>query len=141
MKKVMTMRRIISIFIVISLLYGCSPNEKVQMYAPHPTNDEKEIVDLLAKKEELSEATAIFYDHTVVVGVQVDAMKKWKKKKIENNLQKELESKYAQHEVFVSADLKIKWELDKVLKDSNINQQQKLKKSLSRIRKLAKEET
>jgi len=122
------------------LLSACSNNPSTDFF--HAQNDAKEIETLekiLEKEESTSESLSVFFDHQLVVAVQVQPLSKFQKSKIEKRLQKKVEKEFPNHEVLVSSDLKIMWELkDLVKKDPN---DKALKKTLKDIQALAKEET
>lgn len=123
------------------LLSGCSNNNpNTDFY--HATQDKQEIEALkkiLSKEESISESLGVFFDHQLVVAVQVQPLSKFQKSKIEKRLQKKVEKEFPNHKVLVSSDLKIMWELKDLVKQKPNNKT--LKKTLKEIKALAKEET
>jgi hypothetical protein len=122
------------------LLSGCSGDKKIDLL--HAKQDEQELETLrfiLEDEEKMSESVGVFFDHQVVVAVQVHPLSKFRKEKIEKRISDELKKKFPDHEVFVSSDLKIMWELKDLVAQEPTDE--KLKKTLKDIQSLAKEET
>ena len=56
-----------------------------------------------------------------MLSIEIPTMKRFSKEKIEEKITKELENEYPNKEVIVIDDLKIKWEIEKIIeKDMNI---------------------
>ena len=66
-------------------------------------------------------------------------MKRFSKAKIEENIKKELEKEYPDKNVIVIDDLKIKWEIEKIIEKEH--ESKELTKSIEKILALSKEET
>jgi len=125
---------------VILLLAGCSDKPQVSTY--HVKDNKEEVAKLekaISDNQKISEGSGVFFDHQVVVSLQVKPMSKFQKRKITKSFEKEVKSLFPKHDVFVSSDLKITWELDKIIEKKPKNE--KLKKELDKIQALAKEET
>lgn len=125
---------------ILLLITGCSKEPKVTTY--HVDDDQEEIETLKSvfqNNENLSEAAGVFFDHQLVVSLQVKPLDKFKKEKIKQSIEKEVKSLFPEHDVFVSSDLKITWELKKIIEEKPTMDD--LKKDLDDIQALAKEET
>ena len=125
---------------ILLLVTGCSKEPKVTTY--HVDDDQEEIETLKSvfqNNENLSEAAGVFFDHQLVVSLQVKPLEKFKKEKIKQSIEKEVKALFPEHDVFVSSDLKITWELKKIIEEKPTMDD--LKKDLDDIQALAKEET
>ncbi|MET0786788.1 MAG: hypothetical protein ABWX61_08455 [Paenisporosarcina sp.] len=122
------------------LLSGCSGDSAIHLL--HAKQDEKELETLrfvLEDEEKMNESVGVFFDHQLVVAVQVHPLSKFRKEKIEKRITDLLKKKFPDHDVFVSSDLKIMWELKDLVEQKPTDE--KLKKTLKDIQSLAKEET
>lgn len=134
------MKKLWFISLILLGVAGCSEEFKVSTY--HVDNDQQEIETLtkvFKDNQNLSEAAAVFFDHQLVVSVQVQQMSKFKKEKIKKSIEKKVKSAFPDHDVYVSSDLKITWELKKII-NAQPNTDE-LKKDLKEVKALAKEET
>ena len=134
------MKKLWFISLILLGLAGCSEEFKVSSY--HIEGDQEEIETLSSVYKDnpnLSEAVAVFFDHQLVVSVQVKQMSKFKKEKITKSLEKKVKSAFPDHKVFVSSDLKITWELKDIIEEQPTAEE--LKKDLKKVKELAKEET
>lgn len=134
------MRKFWWVSCVLLLLTGCSNDSQVSTY--HVDDDQQEIEllqTLLKDNQHISEADVVFFDHQLVVALQVNPLSKFKKVKITKNVEKEVKSLFPDHEVFISSDLKISWELKKIIKEKPTMED--LKKDLDDIQALSKEAT
>ena len=125
---------------ILIVVAGCSDGPKVSTY--HVDDDQQEIETLqkvFTDNQNLSEAAGVFFDHQLVVSLQVQPMSKFKKEKIEKSIEKEVKSLFPDHDVFVSSDLKITWELKKIIDEQPTTDD--LKKDLADLQALAREET
>ncbi|WP_342533970.1 YhcN/YlaJ family sporulation lipoprotein [Lysinibacillus sp. FSL K6-0057] len=125
------------LLVVLSLLNGCAEKEKFIVYGS-PQN-ESEVEALIKEEDYVDRSTVIQYDDSMLVAVQIEPWKKWKKTKLEKKLQKRLEEKYPNKDVFVSADYKIFYEANKIKKDQV--EDNKLSDKITELIELAKEET
>lgn len=126
---------------ILLLLVGCS-NDQPQVSIYHVDDDQEEIESLkeiFQDNEKISEAAAVFFDHQLVVSLQVEPLSKFSKEKIAKSIEKEVKSVFPDHDVFVSPDLKITWELKKIIEKKPT--EDALKKDLDKLRALAKEKT
>lgn len=125
---------------LIIFLSGCTGDPTLNFF--HAKNDDSEVETLktvLIKEEKTSEAIGVFFDHQLVVAVQVRPLSKFGKEKVEKRITRKLKKEFPNHEVFVSSDLKIMWELKDLVKDQPSDKT--LKNKLKDIQALAKEET
>lgn len=125
---------------ILLLLAGCSEKPQVTSYHAEDNRQEMDKLEqVLATQEKISAGAGVFFDHQLVVTIQVKPLSKFSKEKITKALEKKVKSQFPEHDVFVSSDLKISWELDKIIEDQP--KKDKLKKGLDDIQALAKEET
>lgn len=133
-------KRVWMVMCITIFLSGCSSNPTLKFF--HAKDNKSEVETLktvLVKEEKTSEAIGVFFDHHLVVAVQVRPLSKFSKEKVEKRITKKLKKEFPNHEVFVSSDLKIMWELSDLVKDDPSDKA--LKKKLKDIQSLAKEET
>ena len=122
------------------LLAGCSGEPKVNTYHVEGNQEEvKELEKAFAGHKEVESVSGVFFDHQLVVSMQVKPFSKFSKAKITKKMEKEVKSLFPEHDVAVFSDLKITWELDKIIKEEPGKKQ--VKKDLKKIQNLAKEET
>ncbi len=134
------MKKLWFISLVLLGVTGCSEEFNVSTY--HVDDDQHEVEALtkvLSDNENLSEAAAVFFDHQLVVSLQVQQMSKFKKEKIKKSVEKKVKSAFPEHDVYVSSDLKITWELKKIIEEQPTMDE--LKKDLDKLQALAKEQT
>ena len=134
------MKKLWFISLVLFGVTGCSEEFNVSTY--HVDDDQQEVEKLkevFTDNTNLSEAAAVFFDHQLVVSLQVEQMSKFKKEKIKKSIEKEVKSLFPDHDVFVSSDLKITWELKKIIEEQPTMDE--LKKDLNKLQALAKEQT
>jgi len=134
------MKKLMTISCVLLLLSACSGKPQIQTY--HAKDDKQEIEtfkNAFKDGENLDEASGVFFDHQLVVSLQVKPFSKLRKEKITKSFEKEMKTLFPDHEVFVSSDLKITWELNKIIEKKP--NEDELKKDLDEIQSLAKEET
>jgi uncharacterized protein YceK len=133
-------KRVWMVMCITIFLSGCSSVPTLNFY--HAKDDESEVETLktvLVKEEKTSEAIGVFFNHQLVVAVQVRPLSKFGKEKVEKRISKKLKKEFPNREVFVSSDLKIMWELKDLVKEEPSDKT--LKKKLKDIKSLAKEET
>ncbi|WP_017379409.1 YhcN/YlaJ family sporulation lipoprotein [Paenisporosarcina sp. TG-14] len=125
---------------VLLLLTGCSNDSQVSTYHVEDDQEEIELLQTILKENQnINEADVVFFDHQLVVAIQVKPLSKFKKVKITKSFEKEVKSLFPDHKVFVSSDLKISWELEKIIKEKPTMED--LKKDLDDIQALSKEAT
>lgn len=134
------MRKFCLVICVLILLTGCSNESQVSTYHVDDNQQEIELLQTVLKdNQNINEADVVFFDHQIVVAIQVKPLSKFKKVKITKSFEKEVKSLFPEHEVFVSSDLKISWELKKIIKEKPTMKD--LKKDLDDIQALSKEAT
>ena len=124
------------------LILAGGSDEEPQVTIYHVDDDQEEVEmlkEVFHDNMKISEASGVFFDHQLVVSLQVEPLSKFSKEKIANSIEKEVKSLFPNHEVFVSSDLKITWELKKIIEKQPT--EDALKKDLDKLRALAKENT
>ncbi|RKJ39130.1 hypothetical protein D7X33_36845 [Butyricicoccus sp. 1XD8-22] len=134
------MKKMVFFFFVLLILVGCSSNEK--------TIEVVDVLDDAEKREEVREAmnnnndiysgTAILVDDQLLVAVQSKPWLDFRKEKIEQDLQTQLEEQYPDLNVLVSADFKLYWEANKLVNEED---KQKVSERVEKLKNLVKEET
>ncbi|MEC1559698.1 YhcN/YlaJ family sporulation lipoprotein [Bacillus haynesii] len=97
--------------------------------------------DKLLKREEVTEVRGANSDQDLVLAVQVEQFDRFRLKDIEKQSKEMLKKDFTGYSIEVSTDQKIFWELDKLekqLENKKISVK-KLKKKLTKIKKLMKE--
>lgn len=130
------MKKIIYVFLVLLLLTACS-NERDE--AIYPVVDSQGLEQILNKQDTINGYTSISNEEDILVAIDIKRMKRFNKEKIEENLKKEIEEKFPDKEILVSGDLKLRWEIEKVI-DEQL-ESEKLTKTIEEIKSLSKEET
>ena len=94
-------------------------------------------------KDEISDVKAVNTDKELLAAIKVENFNRFRLKSIEKTVKFDLEKMYPEHKVFVSADKKMFWELEKIeqrLEKNNTNKKG-LKKDLKKLESLLKEQT
>ncbi|WP_391120525.1 hypothetical protein [Psychrobacillus sp. L3] len=130
------MRKIVLFFISVLLLTACSNNVKQEIY---PQKDVPEIEQVLKGNKSIIGYKSVTDKNNVIVAIDIRRMSRFKTEKIEKKIKKQLEEKFPDKDVLVTGDLKIKWEIEKIIKERM--QTDKLKKSIDQIKSLSKEAT
>ncbi|MFF2752264.1 hypothetical protein ACFVR1_00730 [Psychrobacillus sp. NPDC058041] len=130
------MKKIVWWSIPFVLLTACSNNVAQEIY---PENDVPEIVQVLNENKSINGYKSITDKNDVIVAIDIRRMSRFSKDKIEKKIKKQLEEKFPEKEVLVTGDLKIRWEVEKIIKENM--QTDKLKKSIDQIKSLSKEAT
>ncbi|WP_075617330.1 hypothetical protein [Paenisporosarcina indica] len=134
------MKKLWFISCVLLLVGGCSERPQVTSYHVEDNQQELEkLEEFIADQEKISEGSAVFFDHELVVTIQVKPLSKFSKEKITKSFEKEVKSLFPDHKVFVSSDLKISWELKKIIEEQP--EKDKVKKDLDKLQALSKEAT
>jgi metal-sulfur cluster biosynthetic enzyme len=105
----------------------------------YPKNDVPEIVQVLNDNKSINGYKSITDKNDVIVAIDIRRMNRFSTEKIENKIKKQLEEKFPEKDVLVTGDLKIRWEVEKIIKEKM--QTDKLKKSIDQIKSLSKEAT
>jgi metal-sulfur cluster biosynthetic enzyme len=122
--------------LIFLLLTGCS-NEVVHVV--YPANDSQLLKQELDQDEKVKGFRSVEDDKNILVAIDIKRMSRFKKEKIEKEITKQLEKKFPDKEVLVTADLKIKWEIEKIIEQKM--KADKLTESIEKIKSLSKEET
>ncbi|WP_391208177.1 hypothetical protein [Psychrobacillus sp. L4] len=130
------MRKVVLFFISVLLLTACSNNVKQEIY---PSNDVPEIEHVLDGNKSIIGYKSVAGENDIIVAIDIRRMSRFKTEKIEKKIKKQLEEKFPDKDVLVTGDLKIKWEIEKIIKERM--QTDKLKKSIDQIKSLSKEAT
>lgn len=131
-------KTLFSLIFATLFITGCSGEKKVQIN--NDMNDEQnEMVNqVIEDTNEVHSAIAVFAEDQLLVAVQAKPWLDYKKRKIEKELKKELEKKFPNLKVAVSADYKLYWESQKLLDEED---DKKVTKQVEKLKKLAREET
>ncbi|QFF98260.1 hypothetical protein PB01_05190 [Psychrobacillus glaciei] len=130
------MRKIILFFLSVLLLTACSNNVQQEIY---PKKDVPEIEQVLNENKSIIGYKSVTDKNDVIVAIDIRRMSRFNKEKIEKKIKKQLEEKLPGKDVLVTGDLKIKWEIEKIIKEGM--QTEKLMKSIDQIKSLSKEAT
>ncbi|SER62609.1 YhcN/YlaJ family sporulation lipoprotein [Psychrobacillus sp. OK032] len=130
------MKKILYISLVLLLLTACS-NEREE--AIYPAEEAPQLEEILNKQDTINGYRSVLNDEDILVAIDIKRMKRFNKEKIEKNLKKQLEEKFPDKEILVTGDLKVRWELEKVM-DNQLNTE-KLSETIEEIKSLSKEET
>lgn len=130
------MRKIVLSFISVLLLTACANNANQEIY---PKKDVPEIEHVLNENKSIIGYKSVTDKNDVIVAIDIRRMSRFNKEKIEKKIKKQLEEKFPDKDVLVTGDLKIKWEIENIIKEQM--QTDKLKKSIDQIKSLSKEAT
>lgn len=129
------MRKIVYILLLSLLLTACS-SPKDQVYSDRDTS---KLEQVLKEQDKIAGYQSVIDNNDVVVAIDIPRFKRFQKVKIEDEVKKAIEKEFPDKEVIVTGDLKIKWEIEKIVDKKKKNDE--LKKSISDIKSLSKEET
>ncbi|MER2260677.1 MAG: hypothetical protein ABS934_01600 [Psychrobacillus sp.] len=129
------MPKIVFILLLSLLLTACS-SPKDQVYSDRDTSKLEEV---LKKQDKIVGYQSVLDNNDVVVAIDIPRFKRFQKVKIEDEVKKAIEKEFPDKEVIVTGDIKIKWEIEKIVDKKKVNDD--LKKSISDIKSLSKEET
>ncbi|KQL36667.1 YhcN/YlaJ family sporulation lipoprotein [Psychrobacillus sp. FJAT-21963] len=130
------MHKIITVLLLFFLLSACS-DESVHIV--YPSNTSPEIEEEIKHHDSVKGFQSVTDNNNVLVAIDIKRMSRFNKEKIEKKITKELEKKFPEKEVLVTGDLKVKWEIEKII-DQKLKSE-KLTKSIEEIKSLSKEET
>ncbi|RKJ29898.1 hypothetical protein D7X33_42120 [Butyricicoccus sp. 1XD8-22] len=150
------MKIFLSILAVIGFGTGCNNNQNqlekdnndLGVSLVHTTKPIDQSVANRAKekiiaKEEISDVKAVNTEKELFAAIKVDNFDRFRLKKIEKSIKSDLEKIYPNHEIIVSTDKKMIWELEQLeqkLQKGNTDKKS-LKKDLNKIKNLMKEKT
>ncbi|WP_298469853.1 YhcN/YlaJ family sporulation lipoprotein [uncultured Psychrobacillus sp.] len=129
------MRKIVYILLLSLLLTACS-SSKDQVYSDRDTS---KLEQVLKEQDKIAGYQSVIDNNDVVVAIDIPRFKRFQKVKIEDEVKKAIEKEFPDKEVIVTGDIKIKWEIEKIVEKKKKNDE--LKKSISDIKSLSKEET
>lgn len=130
------MKKIVYVFLLLLLLTACS-NETARVVYPDTAPDELE--QELKQHKAVKGFKSVSDENDIVVAIEIKRLSRFNKEKIEKKITKQLEKTYPDKSVLVTSDLKVKWEVEKIIKDKK--KEKKLTKSIKNIKSLSKEET
>ena len=129
------MRKIVYILLLSLLLTACS-SPKDQVYSDRDTS---KLEQVLKEQDKIAGYQSVIDNNDVVVAIDIPRFKRFQKVKIEDEVKKAIEKEFPDKEVIVTGDIKIKWEIEKIVEKKKKNDE--LKKSINDIKSLSKEET
>ncbi|TQR20205.1 YhcN/YlaJ family sporulation lipoprotein [Psychrobacillus vulpis] len=122
--------------LLLCFLTACSNEVNEAIY---PENDSSEIKQVLNNYDSVKGYSSVTDKNDVLVAIDIRRMSRFNKEKIEKKISKKLEEKFPDKEVLVTSDLKIRWEVEKIIEQSM--QEDEMTKSIKKIKSLSKEET
>lgn len=129
------MPKIVYILLLSLLLTACSsPTDQV-----YSDRDTSKLEQVLKEQDKIVGYQSVLDNNDVVVAIDIPRFKRFQKVKIEDEVKKAIEKEFPDKEVIVTGDIKIKWEIEKIMDKKKKNDE--LKKSISDIKSLSKEET
>lgn len=133
------MKKMILFFFIPFFLYGCSNEQTIEVSDYAADEEEKSGVEsLIRNTDEIYTGTAILVDDELLVAIQVKPWLGFKERKVEKQLQDEIEQQYPDLDVLVSSDYKMHWETQKLINEKD---SKKLSDEVKKLKDLAKEET
>ncbi|WP_313891494.1 YhcN/YlaJ family sporulation lipoprotein [Psychrobacillus sp.] len=133
------MKKKLYVLVMFLLLTGCSDASKDTVYDAKQTKEAQEVESELDNYSDVMAYTSVLEGNDVIVSIDIQRLKRFNKEKIENKVKKYLEEKLPGKEIIVTADIKIKWELAKII-DHQL-QGEELNQAIENIKSLSKEET
>lgn len=130
------MKKIMYVFLILLLLSACS-NESARVVYPDAAPDELE--QELKQHKAVKGYKSVSDENDIVVAIELKRLSRFNKEKIEKKITKQLKKTYPDKKVLVTSDLKVKWEVEKIIKEKK--EEKKLTKSIEKIKSLSKEET
>lgn len=131
------MRKVMFVLLISILLSGCTRLEKGIHVYNDSTADSQPAENVFIEDKRLVSVATIIHENKLVAGVTVKTFSRFHKKKIEEELKKQLEEVYPDFEVTVSADNKIVHKTAKIIQN---NDKEQLDDQLKKIVSLLKEE-
>jgi len=133
------MKRLLVFLLLSLILSGCSDGGSFKVKSAKAGDPEKQqLEDILKDDKRLVDGVGYIMDGELVAAGKVKIFSKFKKTKIEGDVQKKLKEAFPDHDVIFSTDLKIFWEIEELKEDQS---DKKMKKRLQKIQSLSKEET
>ena len=134
------MRKILLAVCCCVVLVGCGDTEEKlsTFYATYDEEKANKIEEALEQEKDIEHANIIFVEDKILVAMQVKPWLRYKKKKIEKNVEEDLKKEFPTADLIVSTDFKLHWESTKLIDQ---NDKEKLKDEVDQLKKLSKEET
>jgi hypothetical protein len=145
--------------LLIFLLVGCAKENEVQKQSLQKLNltqtsakktadradqaEAEKAVQIVKQRREVNDVRAVSSEKKMIIAYKVKHLERFRMKKIEKAIRKELEKKFPNHEIVVSSDLKLFWkteELKQKLEKKRFDQK-KLDKEIDVLKKLSEEQT
>jgi len=123
-------------------LVGCSSGKTTFLTENNDNKfktEQQDVEKIVKGDPHIKKVVALFTKDAAIIGIEVKPFSKWSKKKYEKRWQKEIEKALPNQNVLVSTDLKIIWEVEKITKKNMSDE--KLKKKITKLKDLSKEET
>ncbi|MEK4484896.1 hypothetical protein MHH81_04765 [Psychrobacillus sp. FSL H8-0484] len=131
------MKKVMYVVLLFLFITACSnTEEKENIYSE---SDSTQLEQVLKKQESINGFKSVMDKNDLLVALDIKRMKRFQMEKITTKITKELEEKFPNKEVMVTGDLKIKWEIEKVI-DQQLKED-KLVEAIEKIKSLSKEET
>lgn len=131
------MKKIMYVFLLFLFITACSNTEEKEN--TYSESDGTQLEQVLKKQESINGFKSVMDKNDLLVALDIKRMKRFQMEKITAKIKKELEEKFPDKEVMVTGDLKIKWEIEKVI-DQQLKED-KLVEAIEKIKSLSKEET
>jgi len=129
------MKKLMFVILTLLLLTGCSEVES-RVYSEA---DQTDLEKILNERDDITGYTSVMNKDDILVAIEVGALKRFQKTKIESKLKKAIEKEYPGKEVLVTGDMKIRWEIEKIVDKKQKDEE--LTKSIEKLKSLSKEET
>lgn len=132
------MKKLVFPLFLSIFLFGCNEEEKTIEVNNASGEEVEEVTTVIENKDEIYSGRAIFVEDQLLVAVQAKPWLDYKKTKIEKDLKEQLNERFPNYEITVSADYKLYWEAQKLLTEEDT---EKVKEKVEKLKKLSKEET
>ena len=119
------------------MLVGCSSAKSDKTSSGVNEQLQGSVEQLLQQHDKIKDYDIVIAQPYIAVSINVTPWQRYKKKKIADKIEKQLAKQYPNYKVFVSSDIKMKFELEKLREKAPTEQA----KSLEKLKKLLKEET
>ncbi|MFJ7932901.1 hypothetical protein [Sporosarcina sp. NPDC096371] len=129
-------RKLGLVLITLVMLAGCSENG-IRIHNDSG-EDAKKAEEVFMNDKRLTSAATVFHENDLVAVVSLKTFSRFKKEKIEKDLTKRMEELYPEMDVTVSADSKIRMEINKLVDSDN---EKDISKKIEKLKSLLKEET
>lgn len=131
------MQKLLVVFCISVMLVGCSSAKSDKTSSGVNEQLQGSVEQLLQQHDKIKDYDIVIAQPYIAVSINVTPWQRYKKKKIADKIEKQLAKQYPNYKVFVSSDIKMKFELEKLREKAPTEQA----KSLEKLKKLLKEET